>query len=129
MKATSMLSLFSVLLLLSCNPFRSRDEVKEFIPGTYVTEWRNEFTQSKDTIAISAPTARGSDGYRIIKRSFYQQTIDGKELKPQFKVQNWTGLYNPEVKTLVIDKSGRVLLFNPNKNELVEGSTPYNKIK
>ena len=129
MKVTSMLSLIGVFLLVSCNTFRSRDEVKEFIPGTYITQWINEFTQSKDTITIIAPTTRGSDGYRISKRSYYQQTIDGKELKPQFKSQNWTATYNPEVKTLVIGKSGRVLLFNPGKNELVEGSTSYYKIK
>ena len=127
MKTTSMLGL--VLLLASCNPFRSGDHVKEFIPGTYVTSWRNEFTVSKDTILIAPPIAKGSDQYLITKKSYYRQTVDGKELKPQFKVQNWTGSYNPEVKTLVIEKSGRVLLFNPEKNELVEGSTSYNKIK
>ncbi|MBE7174491.1 MAG: hypothetical protein INR73_28225 [Williamsia sp.] len=130
MKMTSMLaSLLGTLFLISCNPFRSHDVVREFVPGTYITEWRNEFTQSKDTIIILAPTTRGSDGYRITKRSYYQQTIDGKDLKPQFKIQNWIGSYNPEVKTLVIGKSGRVLLFNPDRNELVEGSTTYNKIK
>lgn len=124
-----MLSVFSVLLFTCCSPFRSRDEVREFIPGTYITEWKNEFTQSKDTIVIAAPGTKGGDGYRITKRSYYQQMIDGKELKPQSKVQNWSGTYNPEVKTLVIDKSGRVLLFDPAKNELVEGSTSYRKIK
>ena len=129
MKTTSMLGL--VLLLTSCNPFRSGDHVKEFIPGTYVTSWKNEFTVSKDTILITPPPlfTKASDQYIVTKRSYYRQTVDGKELKPQFKVQNWTGSYNPEVKTLVIDKSGRVLLFNPEKNELVEGSTSYNKIK
>lgn len=131
MKSTSILSLFGLLLAMSCNPFRSGDHVREFIPGTYVTSWKNEFTVSKDTILIISPLpfVKGSDQYFVTKRSYYKQTVDGKELKPQFKIQNWTGSYNPEVKTLVIDKSGRVLLFNPDKNELVEGSTSYNKIK
>lgn len=128
MKFTSMLFVMS-MLLISCSPFRSRDEVKEFIPGTYVTQWRNEFTESKDTILIAAPSNKGSDSYSISKRSYYQQTIDGKELKPQRKVQGWTGTYNAEVKTIVIDKSGRVLLFNPDAGSLIEGATTYNKIK
>lgn len=128
MKFTSIFFLIGTLLL-SCSPFRSRDEVKEFIPGTYVTDWKNEFTESKDTIVITAPSTKGSDSYRIFKKSYYQQTIDGKELKPHYKVQGWTGTYNAEVKTIVIDKSGRVLLFNPDAGSLIEGTTTYNKIK
>lgn len=129
MKSTSMLYLGGMLLLSACNPFRSRDKVQEFMPGTYVTDWKNEFTQAKDTILIAAPSARQSEIYKITKRSYYQQTIDGRELKPQFKVQNWTGTYNAEVKTIVIDKTGRVLFFNPEKNILIEGTTSYDKIK
>jgi len=102
--------------------------VREFIPGTYVTEWDNGFSSVRDTMLLEPATAGGSEGYLISRRTSYTQLIKSGTNKPRYKIARWTGSFDTKTKTVVVDKNGRVLTFDPAKNEMRMGSAIYKKL-
>ena len=121
------LAIFILILLVSCNP-GTETKVREFIPGTYITEWDNGFSTARDTILLKPAPAEGGDSYSIIRRTFYRQPVNGKTLSPKYKIVRWTGSLDIKNKTVVIDKNGRVLSFDPEKKEMRMGSAVYKKL-
>ena len=124
-----MKKVFVALVILSFGCTTSTDPVKGFIPGTYVRHYQDEYTNSYDTLTISAITSSGSEGYTIAKRTTYQKTRDGVTYPKKNEAQEWVADYNKETKTLVVGPSGKQLYFDPSKGELKMGTMPYKKIK
>jgi hypothetical protein len=121
------LAIFILILLVSCNP-GTETRVREFIPGTYITEWDNGFSTARDTILVKPAPAEGGDSYSIIRRTFYRQSVNGKTLNPKYKIARWTGRFNQQDMTVVINKNGRILSFDPDKKEMRMGSAIYKKL-
>ncbi len=97
-----------LLFLIRCTT-----QVKDFIPGMYITEWTTEFTEARDTILIDPLGKAGSISYQITRRTYmlYQQ-------KPQYKLVHWTGTFNSGNKTIIINNNGRILSFDPATREM-----------
>ena len=53
MKALLFFSIALILFLLGCRGLSSKDEIEEFIPGTYARQSEGEFGKSYDTLVIS----------------------------------------------------------------------------
>jgi hypothetical protein len=111
------------LLLLGCSLFSSKEPIRDFIPGTYCSEWTTEFTEARDTMLIEPLTKEGSSIYQIIRRTYmlYQK-------KPQYKLVHWTGTFNSGNETIIINNNGRILSFDPANKEMKMGSTTYKKL-
>lgn len=118
-----------VMLYAGCADSLKPDDVKDSIPGIYVRHYRDEFTDSYDTIEIFLLSKTGSDSYGIVKKMKYQKVLNDHNLPEQYKVLDWTGSYDRESKSLLVMPSGKRVYFNPSKRELQLGRAPYKKLK
>ena len=116
------------LLLVSCNDLFKSDKVKDFIPGTYRSEWSTEFSESIDTLLIQPLMKEGSDTYTITRRTRVVFHKDSRKRNPEYKIARWTGSYDPGAKTVVVNNNGRVLSFDPVHKEMKMGTTAYRKL-
>lgn len=103
-------------------------KVKDFVPGVYVKTINDEFTRGMDTLAIE-PLDENAGSYSIVKKMGYVQTIDGKQLSPQYKVENWTAIYDENTHQLMEQRKGKVISFLPDGDKLSLGSSEYQKIE
>ena len=97
-----------------------------FIPGTYVREVKNEFSFGRDTLVIGAVNP---NTYTVIHKGSYRQIRDGKLLPVKNMSENWSVTYDENKKVLIESKRGKVISFDPSRNILLVGSSPYKKIK
>jgi len=114
-----LLPMIPMLLLF----IRCATQVKDYIQGTYITEWTTEFTEARDTMFIEPAVKEGSGTYQVTRRTYmlYQN-------KPQYKLVHWTGIFNSGNKTIIINNNGRILSFDPQNKEMKMGSTTYKKL-
>lgn len=118
----------TVCLLISCTGSIKSNNVKDFIPGTYISIWKTEFSESVDTLLIEPLMKKGSDTYRITRRTHTSFFKGGRKHSPEYKIKHWTGFYDPSNKTLVMENDGSVLSFDPVNKELKRGITVYTKL-
>lgn len=97
-----------------------------FIPGTYVRTVINEFSIGRDTLIIGAVSATV---YTIIHKGSYRRIKDSKLQPAQSIAENWTATYDTKKQVLMEAKKGKIISFDPAKNILLVGSSPYKKIK
>ncbi|MGC4102313.1 hypothetical protein [Ferruginibacter sp.] len=116
------------LLLAGCNGIMKNDSVKSFIPGIYYSSWKTAFSESNDTLRIETMAENGSEGYRITRRMHVDFINAAKNRPPEYKIENWLGIYNSANKTVTINSNGRVLLFDMNKKQLIMGVITYKKL-
>lgn len=117
-----LISCLSCCILYSCD-FGSN---KDFIPGTYVREVKNEFSVGNDTLAIGAVN---QVTYFIIHKGSYHRIKDGKLLPIKSISENWSASYDENKKILMESKRGKIISFDPSKNILFVGGSQYKKIK
>lgn len=118
----------ATFLLISCNGLLKQDEVKRFIPGTYISNWKTEFNQSVDTMTIEPLVQNGSEGYLIIRRTNVSYFNTQRKRNPEYKIVKWTGSYNLENKTVFINNNARQLSFDPVNKEMKMGTITYRKL-
>lgn len=128
MKTLLLIHILGLLVCCSCKLLSPGDNVKEFMPGTYIAEWTSEFATSRDTLLIQAPARNKSQVYAITRRSLHTYTRSNKIRPPQYKLTHWTGFYNNTKQTLDISDNGRILVFDPDKNEMQMGNITYKKL-
>jgi len=97
-----------------------------FIPGTYVRTVINEFSVGRDTLVIGAVNP---NTYTIIHKGSYRQIKEGKLLPYKSISENWTATYDERKQILMEAKRGKIISFDPSKNILLVGGSPYKKIK
>jgi len=88
------------------------------VSGVYTSRWSNEFAEVRDTIQVSFDH---TGACKVTRRTFVM-----KDHKPEYRLAHWTGNYNPEAQTLVIQANGRILYFK--ENEMRMGTTIYTKL-
>src|SRR5690349_10285226 len=104
-----------LLLILGCGILTAKDQVKGFIPGTYIRHYTDEYTESYDTITIQPITPAGSDGYAITKRSRFEKINDAGKKEPGYELKHWSGVYDEKTKTLWLESAGKRMYFDPQK--------------
>lgn len=120
-------ALMIAALATGCSNLRT-DKVKEFIPGVYVRTVADEFTKGMDTLVIDL-LDRSAGSYSIDKKMSFQQVIDGRQLSPQYKTEQWTAIYDNDTHQLMEQRKGKVLSFMPDQDLVSMGGSEYKKIK
>jgi len=131
MKDLKILSLMFVAVLASCNSMQkkgSTEKIQHFIEGTYVRAFQGEYSIGNDTLIIEQPDGN-SNYYTIQHKMSYQQIKDKKPLPVEYKVENWTAVFNEETNVLEEQKKGKRLSFLPNENALLLGGSKFKKIE
>jgi hypothetical protein len=118
---------FISILFAACNSI-TKDEVKEFIPGTYIRSSQNEFGKEYDTLVVSMQS-KSANEYKIQRRWRYERVLDGKPIEPEYKVTETSGLYDSEKKTLQETETLDFFTFDVEKKLLFNGANKFTKIK
>ena len=126
MKKLFLFIIIAEFVFAACGNLQT-DKVRGFIPGVYVKEINDEYTKGKDTLIISIIDKK-SGSYTIVRKTTYQQFIDGKTLSPKNDRHKWIAIYIPDTKQLKEQNQGRVFSFSPDKALLSMGSSEYRKI-
>ncbi len=123
---------FTILFLLcfsfciSCTGvWKPADNIKDFIPGTYAKEVRNESCIAHDTLIIQC--IRGNN-YLIANWTAYQLIRYNKLLPERHREEDWKALYDEPSQNLNEQRLGKTFSFDPANNRLYDGASPYSKI-
>ena len=127
MKTLIIFSIASIAILWACNSI-VKDEVKEFIPGTYTRSTQHEFGTENDTVVITLQN-QSADEYKIVRRWKYERILDGKPIEPEYKQTANSAIYNTESKLLQESETLESYSFDPKQKAMFAGSTKYQKIK
>lgn len=101
------------------------DTIKAFIPGIYVKEAKSEYSIANDTLHI---TSLGGNAFLIEQSTGYQPIRNGTLLKKKFKKEKQTGVYDPQKQVMNESSSGRLFIFEPDKQVLLISTAKYQKI-
>ena len=124
MKISTILIALVTISFYSC----SSNNKKTDISGTYVTQFKNEYSITTDTIVLTASES-SSQTYNIERRTGFNKVRNGKILPKQFKVAKWTTTYNTTKELLQETDLGKQISLSPDKQSLKLGDTEYQKVK
>ena len=115
----------AVLGLAACHS--ENGHIKDFIPGTYVSQGRSEYSIANDTLVI----VKGTDAdniYLITRKTGFRRITDGKLQPVQHQVKHWTGTWDVQKQMIQVLQTGNPLIFQPDRNGLLNGSSEYRKL-
>jgi hypothetical protein len=118
----------SVIFILSSCSSPENDDMKEFIPGTYIRSGQNEFGKEYDTLVVSLQNKAGNE-YKLQRRWRYDRVLDGKPIEPEYKLTETTGIYDAESKLLKETETLELMTFDKGKKLLLKGTNIFTKIK
>lgn len=128
MKTLQLLLAFFLVVFSNCSSPTASDNVKEFIPGTYIRFGKQEFGSEWDTLTISVQNASANE-YKVQRAWKYARILDGKSIEPEYKNKNTSAIYDGEAKLLKENETGNNYSFKPDENALFAGTTKYLKLK
>jgi hypothetical protein len=117
----------SIITLLSGCGLGSRDKIKSFIPGTYVSSYQQEYSKGQDTLVFTSISDEGNS-YLITRLTSYKRIINGKEQPVGRKKEQMTGIYNEQDKVIYEGRKGKTFSFSPERNIVLSGTSEYRKI-
>ena len=120
--------LLFALLLISGSCKNAGDEVKDFIPGTYVKYAEGKFSKAWDTLRISAYEELNKT-YVVEQHTGYQRLVKGVLQPKEFKLNKYVAVFEPSTHQLRDTKKGKVFTFSPEKGTVLLGAGEYNKIQ
>lgn len=109
----------------SCDGILKKD-VREFIEGSYVRGFKNEFAAGVDSVVLQG---QGENNYLILKYSRFTRVADGKVFPEETKEEKMMGVYDEKNKVINELKKGKVLSFNVEEGQLFIGASEYQKVK
>jgi hypothetical protein len=125
MKRNFLMMGMAVIGLAACHT--ETDHTKAFIPGSYVNQAQSEFSIANDTLVIEK--AKNTENiYLITRKTGYRRIQNGKLLPQQHQVKRWTGQWDEQKQFLQVMQTGNFLLFQPEKKNLLNGSSEYWKL-
>lgn len=124
---TTLLILFATVFISGCSN-SGKDEIIEFIPGTYVRAGQNEFGKEFDTLVISVQNPAAKE-YKIQNRWHYIRQVEGEINVPEYKVKETSGIYNTETKLLEEAETLDHYSFDIKEKVLFNGTNKFKKIK
>jgi hypothetical protein len=124
MKASTILIALATTLFYSCGSNYKKTDIS----GTYVTQFKNEYSITSDTIVLTTSES-SSQTYNIERRTGFNKVRDGKTLPKQFKVAKWTSSYIMDKQLLQETELGKQISISPDNQSLKLGDTEYQKVK
>lgn len=124
----SFFSLLLIAVITGCGTGSVNDELKAFIPGTYIRAAEHEFGAEHDTILIELQN-KAANEYKLTRRWKYERVLDGKPIEPEYKSTQTSGIYNVETKMLQETETGETYSFDIKQKAMFAGSTKYSKLK
>lgn len=126
MKYVMWIHIVGLLVLASCIRWM-RDEIVEFIPGTYCRYSHHEFGIEYDTVVISVRNKAAKE-YKILRRWKYERVQDGSPIEPEYKVTLTSGIYNERRRLLEETPTGSLYSFDAKEGLLFNGDAKYRKL-
>lgn len=120
-----MLVLIAILTCFACS---GKQNIRDFIPGPYTRHTQNEYSEGYDTLFISHVN-NDANAYTILRSATFQRVINGEKKPADHKTEKWIAIYDEKNNVLIEQKKGKIISFTPNKNQLLVGSSVYQKIK
>lgn len=116
-----------IFLLYGCSFMQAKDEIRDFLPGTYIRFSQHEFGTEHDTLVISLQNESAGE-YKIVRRWKYERVLDGKAIEPEYKFTTTAGIYHSGRKLLQERETGDFLSFDVTEKLLFNGPVKYQKL-
>jgi len=113
---------YAFLLIISCNLSSSDNNLE----GIYTCKYEHEFAKTEDTLLLTRINESGNY-FQIVRHSGGIRYMDGKERPKQIITEKWKLEYDNNKKVLTEMKSGKILIWNPDKQLLILGNREYVK--
>jgi len=117
-----LLGLCSCVALAGC----TGDQIKDFMPGTYVNSAGGEFGIASDTLKVELVEG---NSYQVLRSTGYNLIRDGKVGQREYGTELWSCAYSAATRTLTELKRGKIISFFPEQKALAVGKRVYKKIK
>ena len=114
------------IVMVSCGSIS--EEVKDFIPGTYVRFATGEYSKAWDTLRIQAYDP-SQNMYVIEQCVGFQRMVDAKLQPREYLHKKHTAVLDEQIHQLQDRKTGRYYTFSPERGTVLAGSVEYIKIK
>ncbi|MBP6023914.1 hypothetical protein [Ferruginibacter sp.] len=124
---TVLLILSATLIISGCGT-SGKDEIMEFIPGTYIRAGQNEFGKEFDTLVISVQNLAAKE-FKIQNRWHYIRQVEGGADVPEYKINETSGIYNTETKLLEEAETLDHYSFDVKEKVVFDGTNKFKKIK
>ncbi|WP_133248477.1 hypothetical protein [Pedobacter yonginense] len=121
MKNLIILCAIAALLINACKT----DNIRSFIPGTYINNAGSEFSIANDTLVIE-PSENSS--FYIHRKTGFNLVTDGKIGKREHETENWNAVYDESSRKLTEIKKGKLITFYPDSAKIKVGNRTYQKI-
>jgi hypothetical protein len=123
MKVSTILIALTITVLFGCSPASNKSDIS----GTYVTQFKNEYSITSDTLVIALEG--NSQTYNVERKTGFNKVRDGKTLPKEFKVTKWVSSYDTDKHLLQETELGKQISVIPEKQSLKFGDTEYQKVK
>lgn len=114
-------------LLYGCGLMQRKDEIRDFLPGTYTRFSQHEYGYEYDTLTITLQNKAAGE-YKILRQWKYERLLDGKLIEPEYKQVTTSGIYNEDRRLLRETETGDFLSFDVKDKVLFNGPTKYQKL-
>jgi len=115
------------LLVYGCGLTKNRDDVEEFMPGTYIRFSQHEFGVEYDTLVISLQN-KSAQEYKILRKWKYERVLDNQKIEPEYKRSFTSGIYYVQQGVLRENETGETYSFDLEQKALFNGSVKYQKL-
>ncbi len=123
MKVSIIVIALIITFLYICSPTSKKTDIS----GTYVTQFKNEYSITSDTLVVASEA--NSQTYNIERRTGFNKIRDGKALPKEFKKVKWVSSYDIEKQLLQETELGKQISVLSEKQSLKLGDSEYQKVK
>ena len=116
------LIVYCLVFLVSCKTFTGTDN----LAGMYTAYHEHEFGKTQDTLMVTHAND-GDNIYNITRHSGLVRTINGKIFPKKLMVDSYVARYNDKDKILQELRTGKIFIYNSQKQILVLGGTGFMK--
>jgi len=116
--------IYFLAALVSCKNIQGSENLE----GTYTAYHEHEFGKTHDTLFVRHVND-GDNIYSIIRHSGVVRTADGKIFPKKVVEESYMARYNERDKILDELKTGKIFIYNSQKQTLLLGKTAFLKNK
>lgn len=113
-----------MLALMAC---KGSGKLQSFIPGTYASFVRGEYSASWDTLVVG-DFIEAKGAYPVTRKSTYRRLDNGKAGKLERASEKWLGIWDAETGSIRVAKNLKIIRFNPDSALLLLGTREYRKV-